>query len=332
MNRLIRVILYITAGCFGIGLAALILSVVLGGGRAFENTDVGTFKQLTAVKAMADDIRKRIETHANKVFGGKDDAADYAEEYSKMAGEVFVDTEDDDSYDDEGDFTGLLTIDADSIEELEMDLRHVSLTVEESEDNLIRVSIDDPQESITAQCYSGKITVRDSRKGRSGRKEVSVYMEIPNKKRFKNISVKTNAGVIETDVCLYADTLTVSADAGEIQMDEVDAEAFTASVGAGVIEVGDGRLGEVELDCGIGTIEIDADIKKDSKISCGMGTVDLDLTGRADSVNYVLSCGAGSIEIGDQVYTSISGKGKRLENGAKATFALSCGMGSISID
>lgn len=129
----------------------------------------------------------------------------------------------------------------------------------------------------------------------------------------------------------YAKELSVDAGAGEISLMDVTADTFTASVGAGTLDISDSSFQTANFNCGVGTMDIDADIKGDAQIDCGMGEIYMELERDITSVNYVLECGAGSIQIGDSTYSGIAKK-SQFNNGADATFTVSCGMGQIYID
>lgn len=312
MNRLIRLVLYITAGCVGIGFAALILSVALSGGHLeWEDGMFGRAKEEVrdiAMRAKKEIKNQRIEN----------DSA-YSDDVT-------------DAYDANGDEEeGLLTIDGSAIRDLSIDLQHGYLCIEESEDSRIQIMATGQTDHILADCESGQITIKDNRKGKNSRKDANVYVRIPNQFQFRNVTIRIKAGEIDTDCGFGADQLTVSADAGLISLDTITADAFTGTVGAGEIDIEDGILHTVRLDCGLGTMDIAADISGNAQIDCGMGEIDMELAKGADSVNYKLNCGVGSIEIGDNSYTGLS-KEKRIENGGTAEFVLSCGMGVISID
>ena len=63
-----------------------------------------------------------------------------------------------------------------------------------------------------------------------------------------------------------------------------------------------------------------------------MGAVEVNLDDDADSVNYLLKCGAGEIVIDGVSYRGFS-KEKRIDNnGASELFTLNCGMGQIIIE
>lgn len=300
MNRLIRIILYITAGCVGIGCAALILSFALGGGRQ-------VWEEAGMVKRAADRVHEIADETKRQVQDAELYEGDYDEE------------------------VGLLTIDASSIQDLSIELQHGSLEIEESDDNLIQVSMVQEYNGITANCEAGKIIIRDDRPGSSSREDAQIFLEIPEGMRFRNVNIQIDAGVLSQECGFEADKLTVNADAGEITLSEVTAGVLSASVGAGAMDIEDGVFDTATLNCGVGTMDMEGAIRGDTKIDCGMGAVNLELADGPNSVNYALRCGAGSIEIGDNTYSGLARESK-LNNGASATFTLNCGMGVISID
>lgn len=173
--------------------------------------------------------------------------------------------------------------------------------------------------------------IRDNRQGKSRRKDVTVYLEIPEGFHFQNVDIQMDAGEIDTDCGFSAENLSVDAGAGLISLENIQADAFSGSVGAGEITIDDSVFQTVRLDCGVGTMDIQADITANAKIDCGMGEVDLELVRDISEVNYVLKCGVGSIDIGDNSYSGLS-REKRIDHGADAEFELNCGMGVISID
>lgn len=315
MKKWIRVILYIAAGCVGAGCAALATAYLLSRNN-IGSADDGT---VGWAKKQARDLAALAEKKINNW-------------------EYVWDDEDSDDEDDaiEGtaqnhdDATGVLSIEAEAVQNLDIHLRHGTLNITEADTSQIWAGMSKPDDDISVTCEDGRITITDNRKGKLGRKDAYVYLEIPEGKQFEDLNIQIDAGTLETDVELMADHMVLNADAGVITADGLWADDFSASVGAGTIEIEDGSFGNVKLACGVGTIDMDASINKDSEIKCGMGTVDLTLENGVSSVNYELSCGMGVIEIGSNTYTSLSRK-QEIKNGASATFKVDCGMGEIDI-
>lgn len=324
MNKLIRFILYITAGCIGVGTAALVSGLVLGGGHLSWEEDWIFGRAEKAVQKITADHEKRVQT----VEKAETTVTDYG-----------VDT---DSYEEDYDYEetefsgdiGLLTVDASSIQDLNINLQHGYLHIEESDDNRICVSVSGSGnmiDDVQAVCESGCISISDQRTGNSARKDVNIYLQLPEDIRMHMAEFRINAGYLDSDCRFAADNLTVNADAGQIDLSDVSADQLFASVGAGAITIDDSSFTSVNLECGVGVMDIEADVEADSQIECGMGAVNLELQNGLDSVNYVFHCGAGTIQIGDRSYSGIAKK-SRIENGSQATFTLECGMGQICID
>ena len=262
MNRLMKGILYITAGCIGIGFASLILGIVLGGGSRVWDTDFQWVKN--RARDMVAVAEKKVHNY-NAV-----ESADVVEESSDGSAGLYdeVTYYEYDGDDFSGDM-GIFAADASSIEDLTIDLRHGYLSIEESDDSRVQVSVSDSAGDVTASCESGRLTIQDERTGRA-RKDVYVYLEIPEGMQLENVNISADAGVVEADSSFSAKNLTVDVDAGQISLSDVAADAFVASVGAGTLDITDSSFQTAKLDCGLGTMEIGADIKGDAQIDCGM--------------------------------------------------------------
>lgn len=311
MKRFVKVILYITAGCIGVGAAALILGIVLGKGSMDWQEDGTVSWAKNVVHYIADTVHTRQ-------MPDWDNGNDRNEKEQADKGNV------------ETDGANILTAHADEIQELEVSLHHGYLQVTESADQNIYVSISGSREDVSVTQEQGRLVIRDERKGRSSRKDISLYLNVPKQHPFADISIQVDAGVLEIETELNAQVMELNADAGEITADELYADDFRSSVGAGCIDVSKGKFGKMDLNCGVGTIEMNASVSKDSQMNCGMGTIDFELEGNIDTYNYAVSCGMGTIEIGDDTYSALS-REETIHNQANATFTLKCGMGEIRI-
>lgn len=313
MNRLIRGILYITAGCVGIGIASLVLGLALGGGNLdFEDDDMyhQALSAVDTVREIAADTR---------IKNTSDTSVDRGTAY------------DEDQYLEGEDGYYLLTADAYEVSSLQIDIKHGELDIVESSDQKLKVFADEPVEGISAECSDGRLTITDHRQGSESRKDVYISLHIPSSILFEDVDLKVDAGIIQTECVMRTNTLVLNANAGEIALNDINAEQLTASVGAGIIDIVNGEFGAAELDCGVGEMDFEGSIQHDSKISCGMGTVDVTLYNGGENYNYVLDCGMGSIDIGDNSYSGVT-KARRIDNGAEATLTLECGMGEICIE
>lgn len=341
MNRLIRGILYIVAGCAGIGCAALILGLVLGRGKV-ELEDYGS---LNFAKNSAYNIVVKVENklrnwlNRNEKSASSAESVDgsglnvgFVEERGDEAAFIKKGSKDSEWYEEEDGEQGLLTVSTDQIKQLDLDIAHGSLSITESNSDEIYVWTESDVNNIEVTCENDKIVIRDRRTGNKRREDADIYMEIPSTNQFQNVKIQVAAGCVDIENRLNAQKFTLNADAGEITAQMLTSNDFSASVGAGTIEVVEGAFGSIKLDCGVGTIDLyGLNIESDAEISCGMGAVEVELQDDPQSFNYQLSCGLGEIEIRDNSYSALASE-KRIDNGAGRTFTLNCGMGSITIE
>ncbi len=312
MKKFVKAVLYITAGCIGIGTAALILGIVLGKDSLELQKDKTVSMTENVMRYVTDIVYtgRTNEKDRNEKDQNEKDAA--SQDRTKLDG------------------TNMLTVSADKVNELQVHLRHGYLQVTESSDENIYVSMKGSKEDVSVTQEQGKLVVRDERKGDNSRKDISFYLNVPKHLSFSDVQLQIEAGVLEIDTEITADRMVLDAGAGEIIAEELYADDFFSSVGTGCIDIAQGDFGRMDLNCGIGTIEMKASVSQDSQMNCGMGSIDFELDGELDAYNYAVSCGIGSIEIGDDSYSSLSSD-KRIDNHAKATFTLKCGMGEIEI-
>ncbi len=341
MNRLIKVILCITAGCIGVGCASLILGFALGGmeeGRALVN-EMASERIGYAARSFADRVKNRIDGSADWDSSCEMDDIKFAEVYEGEAEEAWegsyeLEQEQEIAEDDEWTDYGMqqaLLIEASAVQDIRVNLRHAYLAIEESDDSCIQVAVSQPDSDVRAQVNDGKLMISDDRKGRKARKDIYVYLYIPEDVTFDSVSIENEAGVVEMDCEMETGNFSAQSGAGQMILSDITADVFSATAGAGEINIEDGIFKTVQLECGVGSVYVDADIQGSAQIDCGMGVVSLDLDNDPDSVNYLLKCGAGVISIDDDSYSGFSSE-KRIDNGASELFTLSCGMGQIIIE
>ncbi len=332
MNRWIKGIIYITIGCVGMGAAAVVLALVLGGGSIdLSNDDMAHWakKAVNVMRKMTGRMGRKglvsVENDETWETGFEPyDSSDHNGEWIEYQEDGFDYDESDYEY-------HLLTADSTAVQNLRINLRHGSLDIDQSEDHNIRVFLNGSKEAVKAEYSNGEVTIEDLRKGDEGRSDVDVYLKIPETFQFNDVSLQMDAGVVETDCSIEARNLSLNADAADISLRELYVDAMHVTVGAGVVDIEEGRFGTADLDCGVGEIDIETlSISRDSKITCGMGSVEIEMEEDTAAFNYVVSCGMGGIEIGDNNYSGIS-KARKIDNGASATITLDCGMGSIHI-
>ena len=316
MNRLIRGILYVVAGCAGMGAAALILGVMLGRGQ-LSRMDYGI---LNFAKNTAYNIVSNVENRLKNWL-----------EWDRSLVSVQVQEKSDIK---KGEYS-LLSVSADQVDVLDIQLRYGSLEITSSDTGNIWISADQNISGISVINENGEIVIKDSRSGTTGYEDLSLYMTVPESWQASKISIHVGDGEVYMEDGIWAETISLYADAGTINAGELECVELSAQVGAGTLRMEESTImGNVRLDCGIGEIGLnDTTLEGDVEISCGMGTIDLsgDDVDYKNKVNYVLRCGMGEIEIGGDSYSS-PGQEKRIDNDAPHTFTLDCGMGTITID
>jgi len=286
MNRFIRVILYIVAGCVGVGCALLIIGLVLGGGRL----DLGSDSDIRKMKNIVE------ETIGST--GVKDNSVTKKE--FPLSG----------------------------IKGLSVNIQKGSLDIKASSDDRIRVEVNGGK-GISVEQSGDTLVISDSRTGSWARREARLSIELPEE-HYENVELEAGAGVLELNQRLMADTIVLTAGAGEITAEYVETDSLNAEAGVGVIRIKDGLVGAARLDCGMGDLKMNAEITGDSTVKCGMGSVKLTLKNGVDSANYTVDCGMGGIEVGQNSYDGVSKKDE-IDNGADHTIDLDCGMGGITI-
>lgn len=318
MKKFIKIVLCIVAGCIGMGCAALVIGFVIGKSTSsFPQNSVGYWRAtIQNIRDVASGLRKGAEYWEHEQ-DDEDEGERASTEKTTMTAQ---------------DGQNILKVDADKVQVLEVDLRHGYLGIEESEDDQIYVLLDSNKADYVQASYeSGRLLIQDTRQGKAARKDIEIYLSVPEKKKFNKMELQMDAGELDMDVPLSAERMQLKADAGVITAEELSSGDLDVSVGAGDIEISDSSFGKAALNCGVGTIELEGSIRSDAKAECGMGTIDMDLNEDLDAYNYVLNCGMGSIEIGDSSYSALA-REERIQNGADATFTLNCGMGNITIE
>ena len=323
MKKFIKIVLCIVAGCIGMGCAALVIGFVIGKSTSsFSQNRVGYWRAtIQNIRDAANGLRKGVQYW--------EDEQDDEDESERVSTEEAT-TEETTMTAQDG--QNILKVDADKVQVLEVDLRHGYLGVEESEDDQIYVLLDGKKADYVQASYeSGRLLIQDTRQGKAARKDIEIYLSIPEKKKFNKMELQMDAGELDMDVPLSADRIQLNADAGVITAEELSSDELDVSVGTGEIDISDSSFGKAALNCGVGIIDLEGSIRSDARAECGMGTIDLDLNENLDAYNYILNCGMGSIEIGDSSYSALT-REKRIQNGADATFMLNCGMGNITIE
>lgn len=200
---------------------------------------------------------------------------------------------------------------ADSVDEVEIDLRYDELILQAHDDDRIKVTVDnDSAGNVKVEADSGKLEIESSKKIRN--RTVTVFY--PRDKEFSRMELEVDAGSIEVRDKLSVRELQVTVGAGEfINEEALITEKADIEVGTGNVEIAGLTADQVEGECGLGNME-------------------LEITGRETDYSYKLECAMGNISIDGEDYSSILGNKKIKNESTSKTVELECGLGNISVE
>ncbi|MDD7641108.1 MAG: DUF4097 family beta strand repeat-containing protein [bacterium] len=304
MNKLIRALLITCGVCVAVGGGLLIAGIALGG--TWDDATVTIGEEEYDVRDAWDDGLLKFE--------GK---TSYAEDSDQPESGVM---------------TGELEETADQIRELKMTLRSCELQITQSKDDQIRLEIEkDMEQYFDVRRKEHTLTIEDTRKTKKQLKAAKVTLQIPADHVFEEVHMEAGAGTIRIDR-LVANDIDVEGGAGKIEAQTLIAnQELDAEIGAGDFYIKEAILGDTELACGVGHFEIEScELNGNADISSGVGEVNVGILGEKKDFNYDLSCGMGELQVFDDSFTSL-GKDKEINNGAKYTIKLECGMGRVNV-
>ena len=96
-----------------------------------------------------------------------------------------------------------------------------------------------------------------------------------------------------------------------------------------IIHVPDNLEG-ISTSLGTGSISLQGSVNSDLDLECGIGTIEFQDSGKMTDYNYSVSCGMGSIQIGDDEFTKPAGN-QNINNHAGKEMDIECGMGTVNI-
>ena len=99
------------------------------------------------------------------------------------------------------------------------------------------------------------------------------------------------------------------------------------SIGTGTSDIQGFEAGEVSASAGTGSISLQGSVNSDLDLECGIGTIEFQDSGKMTDYNYSVSCGMGSIQIGDDESTKPAGN-QNINNHAGKEMDIECGMGT----
>lgn len=108
-------------------------------------------------------------------------------------------------------------------------------------------------------------------------------------------------------------------------------EKLSLDMGAAECNVQGITAGKLEIDTGVGAITFSGTVNGSVEVETGVGDVTLNMTGPQTGYNYKVECGVGSINVGNEHYTTLSHE-THINNNAPYNMELECGVGNISVN
>lgn len=211
------------------------------------------------------------------------------------------------------------TVHLDGIRQLDVELSHLRIVLEESTGTELEFQTSNIPEDAAGELVLKQegeeldVFIRNEQNWKAimkNRGEVgTLTMQIPKNQLTQMSFSIAGGGVLE---------------AAQVQTGELDIE-----VGAGLIQLQNVQVDALDLEVGAGDASVTGTINREASIDCGIGTVDLQLTGTQQDYSYSIECGAGVIQIGNDVYSGIS-NGKTIMNGG-AMIEMECGAGEVTV-
>ena len=207
-------------------------------------------------------------------------------------------------------------LDLEGISELDIELSYVELIMQRSDSNQIEVSTRnmDPQLLEDLSIY---------------RDEDTLEICAQDTRLWKNIA-KNNAGELIIHVPDNLEGISTSLGTGTLYMRDIRTGELDISIGTGTADIQGFEAGEVSASAGTGSISLQGSVNSDLDLECGIGTIEFQDSGKMTDYNYSVSCGMGSIQIGDDEFTKPAGN-QNINNHAGKEMDIECGMGTVNI-
>lgn len=107
--------------------------------------------------------------------------------------------------------------------------------------------------------------------------------------------------------------------------DKVEVEA-----GAAACEINGIVTRKLELQSGVSSMAFTGRVDEKLEVETGVGVTSVKLTGSREDYNYKIQCGAGSVNIDGDQYSSL-GVERKIDNHAARSMELECGVGTIEV-
>ena len=248
-----------------------------------------------------------------------------------------------------------LSLTADTLQNLYIEVGACKLYIKESEDEYVRIAVSDGTNNFRYHVEENGLRIvrkSDWTWRWVGTNTVSdkVYLYLPKGTSLDYVDIELGAGTMES-IGLTAHDANIEVGAGEMDIESLTANnGAILSVGAGKIriknlvcratdlDIGAGEMdidnaeitGEVNIDLGMGNANIGGVITGNLNVDCSMGNVILDMDDAEQDHNYQIDCSMGTVRVGRHSYSAL-GSEQTINNGSGSDFDIDCSMGNVTI-
>lgn len=206
---------------------------------------------------------------------------------------------------------------------LKISLNYSNLTIKKGE----TFRAESNNSDISCSQNENQIVIKESGHNifkKNDKNDLVVY--IPGDLILEDVDITTGAGEINIEQ-LNAEALYLQTGAGKTRIDNlIVTEKTRIEGGVGSIKISSGKISDLELDMGVGSIKINSILSGKSKIEAGIGEVKINLLDSVSNYNFDISKGIGSIKLNNEELKDDSEYG----NG-KNKISIDGGIGSIYI-
>lgn len=201
------------------------------------------------------------------------------------------------------------------VREVELEMAVGNVTVERHDGDTIEVETVGVAEELKFHSYMEENTLKLEAKKRvtgiEGAEDGTVYLRIPRDLSLDEVSLMVGVG--------------------ELQVEDISTRDLSVEVGVGNGVVHNFQAAEASLECGTGTLEATGSVTQELDMENDVGNIIYHAAGNRKEYNYEISCGAGEIVIGEEVYYGIKPE-EKINNNVQKLINIECNVGDITVD
>ncbi len=156
-----------------------------------------------------------------------------------------------------------------------------------------------------------------------------IVITVPESFQAESFQIEVDAGDVQID-SINAKEGEISVGAGRVTVDHIKIENESRySVDAGKMTLNDVDLKDINLSCGVGQVTVKGKLTGNNDISCDLGDIELYLEGDSKDYSYDINSDIGNITVdGRKYYNGLSS----IDNETGNNLNLDCGIGKITVD